>query len=149
MALCIQDFVLEADVHRIAHYDPLPTGTLTPRSLSGPHSRVAYPDVLHSRLLKASERIDKNILTYAQVRGKPSTRLSNGHALYLCTECNLATHPVPETSSKSILHHSARKTAFFSHSEQCTHAGWCILGIAARWLVQTMCFFKCSIIHAR
>lgn len=67
--------MLEADVYRVAHYDPLPTGTLTPRSLSGPHSSVVYPDVLHSRLLKASERIDRNNLTYAQVCGE-STRVT-------------------------------------------------------------------------
>lgn len=63
----VQEYMLEVDVHRIAHYDSLPTGTLTPRSLSGMTISFAYPDTLNASLLKATMRVDKNISTNAQV----------------------------------------------------------------------------------
>lgn len=65
--------MLEVDVHRIAHYDPLPTGTLTPRSLAGHHSSFAYPDLLKTSLQRMANKADKNNISLAQVLFVPAS----------------------------------------------------------------------------
>lgn len=70
--------MLNVDVERVGHFDPVPSGTLTPRSFQPAPLKHDQLSKLLTTLSKVSGGIDRETESNAQVHIEPSLQLSSG-----------------------------------------------------------------------